>query len=261
MKAKVLLNSPILAKVTLTYILILTVITPIFTRANTAEAQVVTEGLVSYWSFDSVAGKRVQDDWGQNHGTIEGAPQKVAGRFGLALEFDGVKDQIVVPNDDSLTIVDEITLCAWIFWNGITGIIVSKRDPVSYQFSAIQAGNPNTIQLCCPTCIYSDAALAANEWIHIAAVRSKDKIYFYKDGESAGIFDEANAWVTNNADVIIGGWPGDGYKYGGILDELSIYNQALSAKEIKQNFAAKGLAVSPSAGKVTLTWGRLKTSK
>jgi len=246
---------------TLTYVFILSVIATAFIYANMAKAQVVTKGLVSYWSFDSVAGKRVQDDWGENHGTIEGAPKKVAGRFGSALEFDGVSDQIVVSDDDSLTIVDEITLCAWIFWNGVTGIIASKRDPVSYQFSAIQAGNPNSIQLCCPTCIYSDAVLSANKWIHVAAVRLKDKVYFYKDGEGAGIFDQPNAWVTNNSDVIIGGWPGDGYKYGGILDELSIYNQALSANEIKQNFAAKGLAVFPSAGKVTLTWGRIKISK
>ena len=229
--------------------------------ANLAKAQVVQKGLVSYWSFDNVAGKTVQDDWSENHGTIKGAPRKVAGKYGSALKFDGEKDQIVVPNDGSLNIVDNITLCAWIFWNGQTGIIASKRDPLSFQFSAIQAGHPNTIQLCAPSCIYSDAVLSANEWMYIAAARSGDKIHFYKDGKTAGVFDQPDAWVENSVDLYIGAWPGEGFKYGGILDELCIYNRALNAGEIKQNFTSKGLAVVSSPEKLTLTWGKMKISK
>ena len=120
-----------------------------------------------------------KDVWGKNHGAIKGNPQTVQGRIHEGMEFDGQADHIVVSNNNSLNIVGEITLCAWIFWNGETGIIVSKRDPLSYQFSAIQAGNPNTIQLCCPTCIYSDAVLSANKWLYVTAVRAGDKIYFY----------------------------------------------------------------------------------
>jgi hypothetical protein len=241
-------------------IFVLTFIAALAWQTDTAKCQVVTKGLVSYWSLDanSITGKTLNDVWGKNHGAIKGNPKVAQGQIHQGMEFDGKTDHIVIANDDSLNIVAEITLSAWVFWNGETGIIVSKRDPVSYQFSAIQTGNPNSIQLCCPTCIYSDAVLAANKWMYVTAVRAGNKVYFYKDGKAAGVFDQPNAWVTNNSDLIIGGWPGDGYKFGGILDEISIYNRALNASEIQQNFASRGLAVVNFASKLTGTWAEIK---
>jgi hypothetical protein len=57
---------------------------------------------------------------------------------------------------------------------------------------------------------------------------------------------------------VIGAWSGEGFKYGGVLDEFSIYNRALSDDEIETNFLSKGLAVD-FAGKLTSTWGDIKT--
>ena len=92
------------------------------------------------------------------------------------------------------------------------------------------------IQLCIPVCAYSEPVLSADEWIHIAAVRLENRVYFYKDGEPAGILDQPDAWVPNDVDLIIGAWSGEGFKYGGILDELSIYDRALDENEIRKNF-------------------------
>ena len=44
------------------------------------------------------------------------------------------------------------------------------------------------------------------------------------------------------------------------MDEVAIYNRAISEDEVKQNFAAKGFAAVKSANKITETWGRIKTS-
>ena len=74
----------------LTLILILTVIATLAWGINTAQGQhAVTEGLVSYWSFDSgtIEGTTAKDSWGNNHGTIEGTPQSVPGKVGEALEL------------------------------------------------------------------------------------------------------------------------------------------------------------------------------
>ena len=56
------------------------------------QKKAVSEGLVSYWSFDqeTVVGRTVKDVWGKNDGTSEGNPKIVAGKVGDALEFDGL---------------------------------------------------------------------------------------------------------------------------------------------------------------------------
>ena len=49
---------------------------------NTAPASVVTDGLVSYWTFDRgyIIKKTVKDVWGDNNGTISGNPKVVPGK-------------------------------------------------------------------------------------------------------------------------------------------------------------------------------------
>jgi len=228
----------------------------------TANSQLVTkDGLVGYWTFDKkdINGKTLRDAWGKNDGKIEGNPQTVAGKIGDGMKFNGTDDQIVVKSSANLSIVDEITLCAWINWNGATGIIASKREPLGYQFSAI---DNKTIQLCSPECIYSDPVLSPNEWTYISAVRTKDnKVLFYKNGALASSKATAQAWVKNDVDLIIGAWSGAGYKYAGILDELSIYNKALTANEIASNFVSKGLAVANYEQKLSTAWGEIKLTK
>ncbi len=68
-----------------------------------SQAQVVEEGLVSYWTFDEadIGGETLKDIFGNNDGTISGDPKAVDGRIGKALEFDG-NDHIAFGNDASV---------------------------------------------------------------------------------------------------------------------------------------------------------------
>ena len=72
------------------YILVSVLIFAMFCYKGWTES-VVTDGLVSYWTFDwqDVAGDKVIDVWGENNGTIIGNPKAVNGQVGEALEFDG----------------------------------------------------------------------------------------------------------------------------------------------------------------------------
>ena len=216
-------------------------------------AGLVTDDLVSHWSFDlaSIRGKTLKDVWGENHGTIEGSPRIAQGKIRGGLRFSGrKKDRIIVPHHKSLNLEGRMTLCAWIYWNGRSDIIVTKRDPLNYQFSAL--GN-KTIQLCVGgsenergyTCVYSDRVLVPNTWVHIAVVRDRETVFFYKDGEHAGTEEVSSTSMTNERDLIIGSSPRGYFRYGGILDELSIYDNVLTQNEIRQNFSAKkGLEIS-----------------
>ena len=75
------------------YFMTFTIIIGIFSL-NTAHASIVTDGLVSYWTFDGVhiTNKTVKDVWGDNNGTLIGNPKIVPGQVGEALEFDGIDD-------------------------------------------------------------------------------------------------------------------------------------------------------------------------
>lgn len=214
---------------------------------------IVTDDLVSHWSFDlaSVRGKTLKDVWGENHGKIEGSPKMAQGKARGGLRFGGRgKDRIIVPHHESLNLEGRMTLCAWIYWSGRSDIIVTKREPLNYQFSALEN---KTIQLCVGgsgnergyACVYSDRVLIPNRWVHIAVVRDSETVFFYKDGEHAGTEQVSSASMTNDKDLIIGSSPRGYFRYGGILDELSIYNNVLSQNEIRQNFSAKkGLEIS-----------------
>lgn len=57
---------------------------------------IVTDGLVSYWTFDQddIIDNTVQDVWGENNATIVGTPEIVNGHVKDALKFDGIKDYV-----------------------------------------------------------------------------------------------------------------------------------------------------------------------
>ena len=87
----------------LSYIFVLAVIATDFMSAGVAKAQVVTDGLVSYWTFDKthIDGKTVTDLLGNNDGAINGEPKAVDGKFGQALEFSEATDYQYITNAGS----------------------------------------------------------------------------------------------------------------------------------------------------------------
>ena len=98
-----------------TFLLTFTLTITLFSHnANTAP---VTDGLVSYWTFDhqDIADNTVKDVWGKNDGTIVGDPKLVAGRVNGALEFDGSDDYVNLTNlGDFGSQVGTSTFEAWI---------------------------------------------------------------------------------------------------------------------------------------------------
>ena len=83
-------------------------------NGNTAP---VTDGLVSYWTFDQqdIIDGTARDVWGKNDGIIVGDPKLVVGRVNGALEFDGIDDYVNLTNlGDFGSQVGTSTFEAWI---------------------------------------------------------------------------------------------------------------------------------------------------
>lgn len=100
----------------LIYIIILVLTLTTFCQVGYAES-VVTDGLVSYWTFDrqDIADNTVKDVWGKNDGTIFGDPKVVAGPVKDALAFDGSDDYVNLTNlGDFGSQMRSATFEAWI---------------------------------------------------------------------------------------------------------------------------------------------------
>lgn len=97
------------------YLFLLTLIFT-FICASLASADIVTKGLVAYWSFDasSFKGNTAKDIIGGNDGDLNGKPKEVAGKIGQALQFDG-SNSVDVKGTDSLNFggAEEFSAAAW----------------------------------------------------------------------------------------------------------------------------------------------------
>ena len=107
------------------------------------------------------------------------------------------------------------------------------------------------------------------EWFHAAMVydSSSDKNHpmIYVNGESKRITPKIApaGKYTPDDDSIFGlaiRFHDKQRNFDGLIDEVAIYNRALSDAEIGRNFRASGLAVAP-ADKLAITWGAIKASR
>ena len=94
----------------------LIVISLIFT--GLIDAKIDTETIAALWLFDEGKGNSAKDDSGNaNDGELNGDPEWVDGKFGKAINFDGAKDYIQIPDSSSLDIEDEISIVVYINFN------------------------------------------------------------------------------------------------------------------------------------------------
>lgn len=229
-----------------------------------AEAQVVQDGLVSYWSFE---GGDVSDRIGDNDGTINGDPEVVAGNIGDALKFDG-DDSVTFPATGVPTGNSPVSWSAW-FKREVT-------DAGAVQYIATYG-----IAGCCGQFFgigtrggdmvfmtqwgggfdVFGPVISLGDWHHVVAVydgNQNDTIYLNGAEVASQDLAEAPDYVDTNPGAI-GSNPDLGEFFEGLIDDVGLYNRALSADEVAQNFAAT-VAVEP-AGKLASTWADIKSTK
>jgi hypothetical protein len=237
------------------------------------------EGLVACYSFDGNA----NDVSGHGHdgavcGIVGGGATLTADRFGRAASayaFDGVDDYINVAYSDAFQTAD-YTLAAWIclhsdLSSGTGGEIVAGRGEdfdtdKGWSWLSIGAADDSwgtglrvgyetnsDTDLFYHTGVFPER----DRWTHVAATRSTDgEITIYKDGTVIGHWTSTPAPTDICAqDLTIGArWtsPGVGPPYDlagyfeGSLDEIRLYDRALSTAEIQE------LVLIPTPGAVLL---------
>jgi hypothetical protein len=207
--------------------------------------------LVGWWKFDEGSGTIVYDSAHNNNGTVYGAAW-TTGRIIGALNFDGSNDYVEIPDsDDSLDITSQMTITAWIkpMNNEWAYCIAAKQpsgsatddSPGNYEF--LVAGSYldfwyQTDASGAFTLYESTSLVTLGEWQHVAiTLKAGDKVRLYINGELAGIPAQMDTFgFVNDEPLRIGRikTDDDAYWFLGGIDDVRIYNRALSDTEIGQ---------------------------
>ena len=239
-----------------------------FMCVNMASAQVVTDGLISYWTFDEVdvEGDTVKDIIGVNDGTILNAVEIVEGKVNQAALFAG--GHIEVPDDPS-TKPEQFTFQFWVNSNlefgattrfeliDNTGQVVIRNDEraefgSNLTFHSVDGAwygiNPPEVP-------------SAEEWHNVAVTHDGSVGTVYLDG-AAGEPLEAGFGYSGELGISIGAhkWAAANF-FDGMLDEILFYDKALTEAEVMTNFNASGLAVEYTNSKLSVCWGEMKASR
>jgi len=239
-------------------------ISKLYTSGTAIRKQVSNSGLVGYWSMNEGRGNKATDSSGQgNTGTITGATW-VDGKRGKALSFNGSSDGIDVGNPNSLAnLTSDITVSAWAKPNSLESyfeknIIISGRrteigQPYTLTISptkiamTFQTDNINNGVIGWATKVVN-ATNNLNEWAYFTVVRSGLNVIFYKNGQQVGVPQTflASTIYPGNGMLIGRGFYGGNWYFNGLIDDVRIYNRALSATEIQNLYKQTEVKINSS---------------
>jgi hypothetical protein len=217
------------------------------------------DGLVAYWRLDDGAGSTTaHDSSGRgNDGTLfhlDGA--WTSGRAAGALEIGHAGWVGVVPSPSIDAITNQITVSAWVYWEGtITtadtwGTALSRQLGTGinqhYHLSLHMDGKPSFWLTTAPTppatadtvlLVEAATAVPKTTWVHLAGTYDGAEARLYVDGTLAASTPITGNFHPDTTPVILGGNGNDASGvptelFPGRVDELMLYARALSEAEI-----------------------------
>lgn len=207
------------------------------TIIDTAEAPPVVseDGLVSHWKLDDGSGTTATDSAGSNHGTIHGNPTWTAGRMDGALDLDGTGDYITAAASEPLK-GSRVTVSAWVRVTGLTGIwnpLVTQHYPDNdgYYFYIYDDKPAFSVMVGgVDMAASSPESVGWNEWHHLAGTNDGSTIRVYVDGVMKASRSSSSSSGADS-DIYIGHGYISGTSFCGVIDDVLVYNRALSDYE------------------------------
>ncbi len=209
------------------------------TAALTIDSTSAATGLVAAYSFDETSGSTVVDLSGNNNtGTLQGATRTAQGRFGAALSFNGSSSRVIINNSPSLTLSSAMTLEAWVYPTTTTARwqdIIFKDTDAYYLESNSPRNAPGTGGTFISTPTYGKSPIPLNAWTHLAATYDQQVLRLYVNGVEVANQPRTTPIAASTKPLYLGGDPTFGQYFKGLIDQVRVYNRALSPGEIQQN--------------------------
>jgi hypothetical protein len=202
-----------------------------------------TSGLVAYFALDETSGTTAADSSGNAHaGTLVNSPTWVAGKYGNAVQFNASSNYVDIAGESAFDFTGAMSVSFWMKRNGYTNqweALITKGDSAwgvarngtgsSVAFTTFNSSSANDL--------FASAAVQNNEWHHVVVVYTGTQKLVYIDGVQNASTNYSQAIRTNNLNVRLGmNQEFAPAYYGGALDEVRIYNRALTAQEVTALF-------------------------
>jgi len=201
-------------------------------------------GLVSWWKGDGNA----LDQVGGNNGTLVGNTTFAPGKVGQGFVFDGLGSYVSAGSSESLRFSNQLSISSWIFPTGAGqhpvygGIIVNREG--EYELARFADGtigwafaNQGGIW----TWLSSGASAPLNQWTHVALTFDNGFVSAFVNGQLV----QSNSGNPALGDIYpgsnefrIGNRQEDGQGFGGVIDEVAVFNRALSTNEVAAIYVA-----------------------
>ena len=210
-------------------------------------------GLVLHYKFDETSGTTVADSSGNGNSTLSNmtGSEWTTGKVGGALDFDGSNDFVGLGTSFANNLGD-VTFSGWIYREGSNtshGEIFAKEHILS--FSVRNSTNKLHFNFGVGSswgsgsATESGSAIPMNQWVHVAGTRSGSTVKVYIDGVLEGTGTNADTG-SNALWAGIGHKPTSGFYFNGLLDDVRMYDHALSAGEISALAAGGAGAPEPA---------------
>ena len=215
------------------------------------------QGLVAAYSFNEGAGGTVNDASGNGiNGVIQGATWTTGGKYGNALQFDGSSAYVDLGNPPLLQITGSMTWSAWAKAAANPAddgqIVAKSNDDIGWQLKTSPDTGPHTFGVAVTqtggsshTQRYSTTVRSLNVWYHVAGVydAAAGTLNIYVNGalDNGVLVGTVSASQINPAFNVYIGRRTIGprsiapYYFNGVIDELRIYNRALTQAEVQSD--------------------------
>ncbi len=217
---------------------------------NPACATTIPTGYISWWKFEG----NVNDSGpGNNNGTIYGDPQYATGAQGQGLEFDGDGDYVNLGDVVEVTGTAELTVSVWVktpLTEGDDDIIIGKFGGGDDTF-LLRYRTDDKIWWTVSNSIGTDAIakksgiLSANVWHHVVGVYNGTNVLVYVNSVVGSEIGNLTGLTVYNPthDLRIGDTGAS--TWNGTIDEVMIYDRALTESEIQDIYNAQKPGASP----------------
>jgi hypothetical protein len=212
---------------------------------------IVTDGLVyamdagSARSYDGTT--TLNDLVSSNTGTLTNGVTYQSINGGV-FDFDGTDDYIVISNANSpqFTANQAFTISYIVYLNRVTGTYMAPVMKGYFGSSyghligasnlfLVYTDNDSSPELNLSGMLTNDA----NKWVSITQTYDGSRIYVYRNGVLAGQSGTGVSFTINTSPLYFGSNNSTGYYLDGKMANLKMYNKALSAAEVTQNFNAQ----------------------
>ncbi|MDC1006276.1 kelch repeat-containing protein, partial [Opitutales bacterium] len=204
-----------------------------------------TDGLVGWWKFDEGSGTVAYDSSGNgNDGNLTNGPTWATGKIGGALSFDGVNDYVLIPATSDLDL-QTLSISSWVYSSNYVqdGFIFEKTADgnLNSQYNLFFQNSELRFRVKPINSSYSDTKVdqsILSGWSFITSSYNSSKRKLFVNGQLVASNDFNETIATNpNGISLIGAYAlnsiGNNYFFNGLIDDVRIYDRALSAAEVQ----------------------------